>query len=58
MSETQKYEAKEDAKSKLCDSIKEYIDAAESYGLDDFEQCREITDLFYDCGKKWGVNPE
>ena len=51
MAETEKYTAKENAKSSLQSALKDYIRAAEDYGHDDCEMAAELEDVLADCGK-------
>ena len=55
MNETELYEAKEECKNNLQDFLRQYFEAAEEYGLDTNEHALEITDLLFDCGKKWDI---
>ena len=55
MTETEKYTAKENAKSSLQSALQDYIRAAEDYGYADCEMAAEIEDVLADCGKKWDV---
>ncbi len=55
MTETQKYEAKEMAKSNLHSALYDYISAAKEYGYGDAEMTSELEDIIADCDKKWSV---